>query len=317
MVLEVLEPGFGTTIRDLGRIGYGTMGIPESGAMDPFALQAANLLVGNRPGAAAIEIPLSNFKVRTDRECLVSCTGPEWMLEINGNRFPGWMAVLARAGDFIQPLPGPGGGRWGYLAVSGEIDVPVVAGSRSTFLRGSFGGLNGRPLKAGDSLNILKKSDPASDLAGRVFPWEQLVDYKHSMIARVIPGPQKESFGDDAFALFTNSNFQIGSRSDRMGYTLEGTLFQRVQSADILSEGVIPGSVQVPADGNPLVLMSDAQTTGGYAKIAAVIRSDLGVLAQLNPGDQVSFMVVSLTQARELYLARQRALQDFASSNAD
>ena len=317
MALEVLEPGFGTTIQDLGRIGYGSMGIPESGAMDLFALQAANLLVGNEPGAAAIEIPISNFKVRSDRDCLVSCAGPEWMLEINGSRFPGWMAVLARAGDLIQPIPGPGAGRWGYLAVSGGIDVPVVAGSRSTFLRGSFGGLNGRTLQPGDSLTILHKSDPNLDLAGRVFPWERLMDYKHSMIARVIPGPQKESFGDDAFDLFMNSTFRIGSRSDRMGYTLEGPLFQRVQSADILSEGVIPGSIQVPADGNPVVLMSDAQTTGGYAKIAAVIRSDLGVLAQLNPGDQMSFLEVSLTQARELYLARQRALQDFASSGAD
>jgi antagonist of KipI len=317
MALEVLEPGFGTTIQDLGRIGYGSMGIPESGAMDLFALQAANLLVGNEPGAAAIETPCSNFKVRTDRDCLVSCAGPEWVFEINGSRFPGWMAVLARAGDLIQPIPGHGAGRWGYLAVSGGIDVPVVAGSRSTFLRGSFGGLNGRTLQLGDSLNILHNSDPDLNLAGRVFPWEQRMDYKHSMITRVIPGPQKEFFGDEAFDRFTNSTFQIGSRSDRMGYTLEGSLFQRVQSADILSEGVIPGSIQVPADGNPVVLMSDAQTTGGYAKIAAVIRSDLGALAQLNPGDQMSFMEVSLTQARELYLARQHALQDFTSSGAD
>lgn len=317
MALEVLEPGFGTTIQDLGRIGYGSMGIPESGAMDPFALQAANLLVGNESGAAAIETPSSNFKVRTDRDCLVSCAGPEWMLEINGSRFPGWMAVVARAGDFIQPLPGPGAGRWGYLAVSGGIDVPVVAGSRSTLLRGSFGGLNGQTLQPGDSLNILQKPNSTLDLAGRVFPWEQLMDYKHSMIARVILGPQKESFGDNAFDIFTNSTFRIGSRSDRMGYSLENPLFQCVQPADILSEGVIPGSVQVPADGNPVVLMSDAQTTGGYAKIAVVIRSDLGVLAQLNPGDQVSFMEVSLTQARELYLAWQRALQDFVFSGAD
>jgi len=317
MALEVLEPGFGTTIQDLGRIGYGSMGIPESGAMDSFALQAANLLVGNERGAAAIEIPISNFKVRSDRDCLVSCAGPEWMLEINGSLFPGWMSVVARAGDLIEPIPGPRPGRWGYLAVSGGIDVPVVAGSRSTFLRGKFGGLNGRTLQPGDSLTILHKSDPNLDLTGRVFPWERLMDYKHSMIARVIPGPQKESFGDDAFDLFMNSTFRIGSRLDRMGYTLEGPLFQRVQPADILSEGVIPGSIQVPADGNPVVLMSDAQTTGGYAKIAAVIRSDLGVLAQLNPGDQVSFMVASLTHARELYLARQRALQDFDSSGAD
>jgi antagonist of KipI len=293
------------------------MGIPESGAMDPFALQAANLLVGNERGAAAIEIPISNINVRSDRDCLVSCTGPEWMLEINGSRFPGWMAVVARAGDFIQPLPGPEAGRWGYLAVSGGIDVPVVAWSRSTFLRGSFGGLNGRTLQTGDNLNILHKSGPTLNLAGRVFPREQLKDYGHSIIARVIPGPQKEAFGDEAFDHFTNSTFQIGSRSDRMGYTLEGSLFQCVQPADILSEGVVPGSVQVPADGNPVVLMRDAQTTGGYAKIAAVIRSDLGVLAQLNPGDQVSFMVADLTHARELYLTRQRALQEFASSGAD
>jgi len=314
MALEVLEAGFGATIQDLGRIGYGAMGIPEGGAMDALALQVANLLVGNKPTAAAIEIPSANFKVRSNQDCLVACTGPGWILEINGRSFPGWMAVLARAGDLIEPSTEPEAGRWGYLAFSGGVDVPVVAGSRSTFLRGRFGGLEGRGLKNGDRISSLHDPQPNLQLAGQGFPPDLLPKYGHSVTLRIIPGPQLELFGDGAYELFVKSTYRVGSRSDRMGYALEGPPLQHVLSTDILSEGVVPGVIQVSSDGNPLVLMSDAQTTGGYGKIAVVIRSDLGILAQLIPGDSVAFQPVNLGEAREEYLTLQKALIDFTAT---
>jgi antagonist of KipI len=284
------------------------LGIPESGAMDPFALQAANLLAGNKPGDAGLEIPSARLVLRPGANCVVACAGPGWTLRVSGRQFPGWMAVLAREQDMVEVIPGSG--RWGYLAVAGGLDVPPILDSRSTNLRGGFGGLEGRPLRAGDRIPCPENRVSSRDLAGTMFPPNLLPPYGPPLEIRVIPGPEADSI-PGAMDGFFGQTWCVGSRSDRMGYALEGVALKSEHFGELITTPVIPGVIQLPPGGNPLVLMRDAQTTGGYARVAVVIAADLGLLAQLKPGDETSFREVSLEDARLAASERQKALQDF------
>jgi biotin-dependent carboxylase-like uncharacterized protein len=290
------------------------LGIPESGAMDSFALQTANLLAGNNPGAAGLEIPSAGLILRPDADCLLACAGPGWSQQVIGRNMRGWMAVLVRAQDRVEVIPGSG--RWGYLAVAGGLDVPPILDSRSTNLRGGFGGLEGRPLRAGDRIPCLDTPVSSQDLAGTTFPLDELPPYGSPLVARVIPGPEAD-FIPGAMDGFFGQTWRVGSRSDRMGYVLEGVALKSANVGELITTPVIPGVIQVPPGGAPLVLMRDAQTTGGYARVAVVIGADLDLLAQLRPGDETSFREVSLEDARLAASARRKALEEFLRAASD
>ncbi len=300
-ILEVIEGGWLTTVQDLGRPGYARYGIPPSGAMDFFALAVANRLVGNPPGAAGLEITLTGPTLRATAPCLVAVTGADLTLQVDGREMPMWMSVFVRRGSVISF----GRRRWGcraYLAIAGGIDVPPVLGSRSTYLPGRFGGLDGRALRPGDRLPIGPAPANLVEQAGRAFPRHLIPPYSDRPVLRAIPGPQDDHFTPEGLKTFFGAEYRILPTSDRMGYRLEGPTVVHGKGTEIISDGVPLGAVQVPPDGQPIVMMADHQTTGGYPKIAAVIRADIPLLAQGVPGEsRVSFRPVSIPEAQGWY----------------
>lgn len=300
--IEVLDPGFFTSVQDLGRRGWQQSGVPISGAMDPFALAAANTLVGNAPGEAGLEFTLGSLVLRAHEDGLVAAAGRGFRLEINGWEIPLWMSAVVRRGWIIRVVHTGNG--WGCLAFSGGLAVPEVMGSRSTYIKGGFGGLNGRFLRAGDLLDLLPMTPPF-DLAARSLPASRRPPYGDDLTIGVIPGPQADAFTSETLAAFYQGAYTISQASDRMGFRLDGLPLQHIAGADILSEGTLPGCIQVPGNGQPIVLMRDCQTTGGYPKIATIIQADLPLLAQLPPGSgQVRFAPVDLETAQTLYHQR-------------
>ena len=218
-----------------------------------------------------------------------------WLLML-----PGWQGVRVRAGQAIQPVIGPNAA-WGYLSVSGGLDVPLVLGSASTYLRGGFGGLEGRPLRAGDRLFSRTEGRFPAELAGARLASPGKFQSGQSIDVRVVPGPQEDLFGERGLHALLTGEFTLLPESDRMGYRLQGPPIPR-RAGDLLSEGMAPGSIQVPPSGQPIVMMADRPTTGGYPKIATVIRADLPRLAQLRPGSGVvRFRAVSVEEAQAAY----------------
>lgn len=299
-MLEIIETGFLITIQDGGRTGWRRFGVPLSGAMDRFALAAANHLVGNPAATAGLEAAFSGGRFRADEDLLVAVGGPGWALEVEGRELPGWMAAKINAGDCFS-LVMSGQGRWGYLAIHGGVEVTPVMGSRSTYLRAGFGGWQGRALQSGDRLPV--RAAPAAiidGLASRQLEESALPDYRDAITVGVIPGPHTGAFTEDGLKTFFHEQYLISENSDRMGYRLDGQTIGLRSRADVLSQGVMPGAIQVPADGRPMVLMSDAQTTGGYALIGVVIHADLPRLAQLMPGGKIRFREVTVAEAESL-----------------
>ena len=302
--VSLLSQPFLATVQDLGRSGFERLGVPVSGAMDSFALRAANRLVGNPPGAAALELALVGVDLALDAPGLVAVTGPGWQMEVGGRAIPAWMAAYARAGEVIR-LRALDGSAWGYLAFSGGLDVPLVMGSRSTYLRGGFGGWEGRALRAGDCLplGIGLSEEHMIARAGADVPPRLRPAYANPVTLRVLPAPQADWFDDAAWGAFLNSAYTLNPASDRMGYRFEGAPIPPTTGGELLSEGVVMGALQVPGNGQPLALMADRQTAGGYPKIAVVISADLPLLAQLPPGGQARFALTTLPEAQRAYRA--------------
>ena len=288
-MLRILDPGILTTIQDAGRRGYQAYGVPVSGAMDLPALRAANKLVGNAPDDAALEIH-SPVALQTDAPHLIALTGTDARFEINGRVLPMWMSVFVRAGATIEIAP-KRAGRWIYLAIHGGIDVPRVLGSKSTFLRGKFGGLEGRALAAGDQIPV--GAPTLGDLVAAAGRGANDRAYRQSEI-RVILGPHDDWFAPEAIAALTREEYIVSETADRMGYRLRGAVLSRQRTQELVSCGVPLGAIQVPPDGQPIVLMADHQTTGGYPIIATVITEDIARVAQSVPGERLTFRVVAL-----------------------
>jgi antagonist of KipI len=305
-LLEVIAPGMLTTVQDLGRVGHQREGVPVSGAMDPWALETGNALLGNPRGAAALEIALAGPTLRMRAEALLCFTGADFGAEVAGRRIAPWTVVQARAGDTIR-CAGPARGAWAYLCFAGGIDVPPVLGSRSTYLRGGFGGFEGRTLRAGDVLHAGPARSPMG--AGTALDPAAVHAPVAAFVARAVPGPEEHLFGREAVESFYGSAFAVSPQSDRMGYRLDGPRIRpAAPSGDLASEGTAWGLVQVPPDGQPIVLMADRQTTGGYARIATVASVDVPRIAQLLPGGIVRFRRVTVDEAREAALAERRLL---------
>jgi len=308
VALEVLEGGMLTTVQDLGRYGCQRYGVPVAGAMDPFALQAGNALVGNSLGEAALEITIVGPKLRATASCLIAVTGADLSLRVNGRPLPSWMAVFVRRGWVIEFGERKRGCR-AYLAVAGGIDVPPIMGSKSTYLRGGFGGFEGRALKKGDIISTGPAAFHLPSLAGNEFPADRIPDYNDTPEVRVVLGPQDDHFSEEGIATFLSSAYNVSPTSDRMGYRLQGPEIAHKGGADIISDGIALGSVQVPADKQPIVMMADRQTTGGYPKIATVISADIPLLAQCMPGaSTVTFKAITVEEAQACYREMMRAL---------
>ncbi|MCX7790189.1 MAG: biotin-dependent carboxyltransferase family protein [Chloroflexaceae bacterium] len=304
-MLDVLASGPLLTVQDLGRTAARRYGVPASGAMDRFALVAANRLVGNPPDAAALEITAGGAELVLSAPALVAVTGADLGARCNDRHLPLWTAVRVGRGERIR-FTGRSG-EWGaraYLAVTGGIAVPIALGSRATDLAGGFGGLAGRALPPGDRLPI-GPPPPLAELApGRYWPPELRPPYGSRPTLRLLPGPHVGGFGPEALELLTTRIWRVGATSNRMGYRLEGPPLAALRPFDLPSLGVVPGVIQVPPDGAPILLMADAQTTGGYPVIGTVIGADLPLAAQLLPGDALRLTLATLEEA----LAAHRAL---------
>jgi biotin-dependent carboxylase-like uncharacterized protein len=306
-MLEVLEAGPPATIQDAGRPGFGHLGVPADGAADPWSLAIANLLVGNGPGAAAVELAFAGPTLRALDDVLVALAGADLgtVVQPAGRPVAVGAAVRLRVGEELL-VPGPAvahGGIRAYLAVAGGFDVPPVLGSRSTCLAGAFGGLDGRPLRAGDRLPIGRAAEePAIDDR---WPHDPIAprrrDPDGTVVVRILPGPA----GDLAGPLATRS-WTVAAASDRMGLRLEGAALS-APPEPVTSHGVVRGTVQLPPDGHPIVLLAAHQPTGGYPVAGVTIAADLPGLGQLAPGDAVRFEVVSSATARAALDAQRAA----------
>ncbi len=295
MEITVTRAGMLTTVQDLGRAGHRAAGVPLSGAMDPLALRIVNLLVGNPENAAALEFTLRGPELEFSAETIIAVGGGEF------GAVPLWQPVTVPAGGRLA-LGAVRTGCRGYLAIAGGFAVAPVLGSRSTFLRAAIGGHEGRALRDGD---VLHAPTVARHVVGRWHIDERILPaYSPAPVARVVHGAQAEEFG----AAFFTEAFSVSPKSDRMGVRLMGPSLARAGMAELISSTVVPGTVQVPPDGRPIILMADAQTIGGYPQIAHVISVDLPLVAQLKPGDTVRFHEVTLAEAHELLLACERRL---------
>jgi antagonist of KipI len=304
-----------TTIQDIGRWGWQAEGVSVSGPMDPWSLRAANALVGNDATCAALEVTLVGPELRFDRKCRIAVTGAEYEVTVDDAVVPMGRPFVVPEGARLRFGKRLRGGR-AYVAFEGGIDVPPVLGSRATHLRSRMGGLEGRALVAGDRLTVGLRPQVNADRStwtGRAYDAHEprlQSDNSASTHARVrvLPGPQQDRFSADALEVLQSGPYKVTPASDRMGFRLEGPRLRHDRPADIISDPTSVGSLQVPGEGQPLLLMAERQTTGGYAKLATVIAADIGLAGQLLPGDTVSFEVCSMREAILAVIARERAL---------
>ncbi len=290
---EVVQPGPLTTVQDLGRYGYQQYGVPSSGAMDSYALRIGNLLVGNAENAASLEITLFGCQLRALQDTVVAVTGADLGVTINGKPAPQWQAIPVRKDDVIA-FPRLKSGCRAYLSVAGGFPVSPVMGSASTYVRAGIGGYEGRALRKGD---VLRTAKPMRQPAQVPIPHRYIPAYGNRITLRVVLGPQDDYFTDEGIRTFLSSDYTVSTQADRMGYRLEGARIRHKAKADIISDGIPLGAVQVPGDGLPIILLADRQTTGGYTKIATVISADIPLIAQAKPGDTVRFRQVSPDEA--------------------
>jgi len=293
------SPGMLTTVQDRGRYGFQRFGMPVTGAADLISMQLANLLVGNDPGLAVLEATLSGPEVRFTGRGLVAFCGGGMRPLLNGAVVPAYRAVEVKEGDRLGFEPSDKGCR-GYIAFDGGVDVQQVMGSRSTCLRSGTGGWEGRPLREGETIPLgEKRGKPrVTELPEGLVP-----GYGTPAMLRILPGPEIRRLAFDGLKNLMNEDYLVGADSDRMGYRLQGEPIRlNEQGHEIISAGIVFGTIQVPPNGQPIVMLADRQTTGGYARIATVATVDHSLLAQLRPGDTVSFCEVSHEEARSLYL---------------
>jgi len=294
-MIKIVEAGPLTTIQDAGRPGQLRFGIPPSGPVDRRAFVIANRLAGNDDGAAGIECTLIGPRFEAQAACTIAVTGADMPLTVNGAPAPAWTTIDLKAGDVVKLGPARAGVR-AYVAFAGGIDVPVVFGSRSTYVRGKLGGVDGRALKRDDVLRLL----PARPARRRAVAKEAIPDFGGEPELRVVLGPQAERFTPDGITALLAGPYEMLPQSDRMGARLRGPRIAHARGHDIISDGIPLGGIQVPGDGQPIVLLVDRQSTGGYTKVATVCSVDIPRIAQVKPGYRVAFRAVEVAEAHRL-----------------
>ena len=296
-LFQVIKPGLLTTIQDMGRTGYQKYGVVVSGAMDGYSMQIANILVENQKDEAVLEITLMGPTLKVLEDTVIAICGGNLSPTVNGEKVPMWKSFLVEKEqviEFGQPIEGSRA----YLSVAGGFDIPLVMGSKSTFLKAEIGGLSGRAIEQDD---ILYGTVGSHSTVGRSLHFDEIPQYKREINLRVCLGPHLQAFPDSSIKTFLSSKYEITPQSDRMGYRLKGPKLEHQTSADIISEAIPLGGIQVPANGEPIILMADRQTTGGYTRIATVISCDISLLAQALPGCYIHFIDVSVEESQQVY----------------
>ena len=306
---EVVEGGFYTTVQDLGRYGFQRYGVPVSGAMDPYALRLANILLGNEEDAAAMEMTLVGPKLEFLEDTTIALSGANLAPRLNGRPAPMWRAFRVQRGSLLT-FDGPMVGKQTYLALPGGIDVPLQMGSRSTYVRAGIGGHEGRTLRPGDRISAAQRADSQRPNPATI-PDELLPQRQDQHTLRVVMGPQSDAFTPEGIAAFFSGAYNVSQQSDRVGHRLEGPTIAHARGADIVSDGIPFGAVQITGDGQPVILMADRGTTGGYTKMATVITVDIPKLAQALPGSAVTFHAVPVEEAHRLLREQEEAIARF------
>jgi antagonist of KipI len=310
MTLEVLEANGLATIQDSGRTGWRRFGVPSSGPMDVFAFHAANALVGNSTSQAVIEIGLGDITFRAQQDCVIALAGVGYALSVYIWDFPLWGSYYVRSGWLIR-LGKLDFGMWAYLAISGSIQIQPILGSSSTYLRGHLGGFEGRQLQVGDVVRTGKPARALNELAARTLPKENHPVYEDHPMLDVIMGPHKNHCTNESVETFLSSEYVVSTTSDRMGYRLKGPPLIHRKSTELISEGMTFGAIQVPSSGQPIVMMADCPTTGGYPKIGTIASTDLPLLAQCVPNkSKIRFREISVAKAQKKYRAMMNGLHN-------
>lgn len=302
--VTVITPGMFTTVQDLGRRGWQRFGVPVAGVFDTLAAQVANWLVGNSSDAALLELTYSGPTLVTDVPLQVAIAGGQLEATLAGEPLPLWQSFLWQPGQELK-LGNLTSGARVYLAIQGGWQVPVVMGSRSTYVRAGIGGLAGRQLKAGDQLPAVATVEASQP---RRLPRAFWPELRSEIVLRFVPGPQTDYFASDAIEQLCATSYNVSQAADRMGVRLQGLAIVPTEP-DIISDAIALGSIQVPRDGQPIVMGPDRQTTGGYPKIGTVITSDMGLLAQARPGDVVRFQAVTIEEAQQQAIIQAAQLQ--------
>ena len=305
--VHVVKPGMLTTIQDRGRWGFQDVGVSVAGPMDLYSFRAANAAAGNPQDAAALEITIVGPELEFEDERLVAITGAEFELTLDGRTVDGLKPFAVFPGARLRFGQRRAGAR-AYLAVAGGFDVPATLGSRSTHLLTAMGGFNGRVLRAGDRLPLGLAGLSGPPRGGHYRRPGDEIRQGEPAILRILPGPQEDRFVNGSLQTLQSAPYEVGADSDRMGFRLKGPSLIHSRGADIISDATPLGAVQVPASGDPILLMADRQTAGGYPKIATVISADIGVAGQLGPGDRLAFVVCSPAEAMCALIAQERAL---------
>ena len=325
MSFSVKSPGLLSSIQDGGRWGHQKEGVLVNGAMDRLALRLGNLLVGNSAEAAALEITQVGTGLYFEEDHLIAITGADLSPSINKQAVKMWRPVWVKKGSLLE-FGAPKRGRFAYLSVAGSFDVPPIMGSKSTYLRAGFGGHQGRSLQAGDLLPCGNPSEAATHLSKRLqqklrnspfaaVSWyvspELAPQYEVSPTIRLIEGPEYHLFSAESQQSLWQEQFEVTIQSDRMGYRLKGKPLALSAPAELISSAVTFGTLQVPPNGDPIVLLADRQTTGGYPRIGQLASVDFSKLVQVLPGKSVVFSPISLQRAQQLYIAQEKEIAQF------
>lgn len=318
MDVEVLHAGMFTTVQDLGRFHYQQYGVPVGGAMDKGALRMINMLVGNEENEAGLEITIMGPKLLIKKTTLLAIGGADMEPLLNGERIPLWRPILAEEGSMLCLGKAKSGCR-AYVTFAGGINIDCTMGSKSTYIRAALGGIEGRMLKKGDYFQIGTGAEVASRFIQNLQEEKRikkkwaicnnaLPKYKKHPILRVITDFEYDQFTEESIKSFFSKEYKVSNYADRMGYRLDGDVLNRVEEIEILSSPVTFGTIQVPNGGQPIILMADRQTTGGYPRIGNVISVDLPLLAQLKPGNYVTFEKITMEDAAQLYIKQETSM---------
>ena len=306
MSITVLNPGLLTTVQDQGRIGYQQFGVSVSGVMDPRSASLANILVGNDEKEAVLECTMMGPHLQFDKANCIAITGGDLMPTLDGKPIPNYTAVKVEAGQVLK-FTMPKTGCRAFIAFAGGLDIPEVMGSRSTYMKAKIGGVEGRKLVKGDVIGFRAPKAELKNMNFRSMASEFVPRKEYTV--RVVLGPQDDYFTDAGIETFLSQVYTVTAEFDRMGCRLEGAAIQHKDGGDIISDGIAFGAIQVPSSGQPIIMLGDRQTTGGYTKIANVISADFRILAQLKQGDKVRFEKVSVKAAQDALLTQRAALK--------
>lgn len=297
MGFKVELGGFQTLIQDRGRVGYGQYGVSGCGVMDEYAHRVGNILVGNDENEASLEVLMIGPTIKFDEYTQIAITGADLGANLNGKNIDTWRSYEINPGDVLS-FKGSKSGVRAYISIAGGIDVPIVMGSKSTYTRGKIGGFEGRALKKGDYISTFFEERDFT--INKKIDDEYIPKYDTTIVLRMVKGPQFDCFSESEINKFLNNEYKVTNEIDRMGCRLEGESIKHIKGADIISDGISYGAIQVPGHGKPIIMLADRQTSGGYTKIGNVISVDLYKLAQAKPSDNIKFELIDIYEAHRL-----------------